>query len=219
MDSYQTQPISLSNQIGGFLRRYPVILQLCRFGAIGFLNTALSFIVSNLISKFLGVEQGGGLGLISGLGFILATTQSYYWNKDWAFGQQTLNLTQNFFRLVGVGAVGVLSVLLVLIASKLSAAYYFYLILLAVFLLTQLVLWKSFGLSNNTTQNTKNPLAAFFIVSLIGFLINVAIVARFSAAIHLSANADLNKNLAFVVATCVSLVWNFIGYKIFVFKK
>lgn len=194
-------------------------MQLCRFVAIGFLNTALNFIVSNLVSKFLGVEQGNSLGLISGLGFIVALIQSYYWNKDWAFGRQALNLLQNFLHLVWVGLTGVLALVLVIAGSKVSAPYYFYLVVLIVFLLIQYALWKSFGLSGSASAGAKNSFLLFFIVSFIGFLINVGIVAKFSEAIHLTSNADLNKNVAFVVATAVSLIWNFIGYKIFVFKK
>ena len=220
MDNGQTlQSMGVNSKITGLLQRQPVILQLCRFAAIGFLNTALNFVISNLISKFLGVEQGNSLGLISGLGFIMATIQSYYWNKDWAFGQQAMNLLQNFLRLVWVGLLGVLAVIFVLVGSKAAAPYYFYLGILIVFLLAQFVLWKSYGLSNATSAEAKNPFLLFFIVSLIGFAINVTIVAKFSVAVHLTSSADLNKNLAFIVATCVSLIWNFIGYKLFVFKK
>jgi putative flippase GtrA len=208
-----------SQGLTGLLQKYPIILQLCRFGAIGFLNTALNFVVSNLVSKFFGVEQGNQLGLISGLGFLLATIQSYYWNKDWAFGQQASNLLQNFLRLVWVGLAGVIAVALVLVGSKAAAPFYFYLGILIVFLLIQYALWKSFGLSNSTGSEIKNPFVAFFVVSLIGFAINVTIVAKFSTAVHLTSSADLNKNLAFIVATCVSLIWNFIGYKLIVFKK
>jgi len=205
--------------IAGLLQKFPVILQLCRFAAIGFLNTGLNFVISNLVSKFFGVEQGGQLGLISGLGFILATIQSYYWNKDWAFGRQTLSVIQNFLRLVWVGLTGVLTVALILVGSKASAPYYFYLGILIIFLLVQYALWKSFGLSNAAGDAAKNPFLLFLIVSFIGFLINIGIVTAFSSAVHLTSSADLNKNLAFIVATCVSLIWNFIGYKIFVFKK
>jgi len=218
MDTLSNQS-NLPDKLASFLQRQPVILQLCRFAAIGFLNTGLNFIISNLISKFLGVEQGNNLGLISGLGFIVALIQSYYWNKDWAFGQQALNLLQNFLRLVWVGLTGVLAVALVLVGSKVSAPYYFYLGILVIFLLIQFIMWKGFGLSGSSSSDTKNPFLLFFIVSFIGFLINVGIVAKFSVAVHLTSSADLNKNVAFVVATVVSLVWNFIGYKLFVFKK
>lgn len=209
----------LVRKIESLLTGKPIILQLLRFAAIGFLNTALNFIVANLISKYLGVEQGSGLGLISGIGFILAVIQSYYWNKDWAFGAQAESLFKNFLHLVWVGVTGVLALAGVLLGSKAAAPYYFYFIVLLVFLLAQYALWRSFGLSSKSPSVAKNPFISFFIVSLIGFLINFGIVAEFSKVVHLTASADLNKNISFIAATVISLVWNFVGYKLLVFKK
>lgn len=206
-----------SQKIVGWLRQYPIILQLCRFVAIGFLNTGLSFVIANLVSKYFGVVQGGKLGASSGVGFIFATIQSYYWNKYWAFGEQAVDLLQNFLRLVWVGAVGVLALAFVYLGSQFGAAYYYYVILLAIFIIAQVVLWASYRLSANAASS--NPVISFFVVSLIGFLINFAIASKFSELVHLTANGDLNKNLALVAATAVSLIWNFLGYKIIVFKK
>ncbi len=216
-DNTTMQPDSAGN-VDTFLQKNPVVMQVLRFAAIGLLNTALNFIISNLISKFFGIEQGGQLGLISGIGFLAAVIQSYYWNKDWAFGRQAETLLKNFLHLVWVGLAGALALALVLLGSKFTAPYVYYLIILAVFLLAQLVLWRSFGLSGTAGAAT-NPFLSFFFVSLIGFAINVGIVSKFSVAVHLTANADLNKNVAFVAATVISLIWNFIGYKVFVFKK
>ena len=125
---------------------------------------------------------------------------------------------QNFLRLVLVGATGVLVLFFVLLGSKFTAPAYYYLILFLIFIATQLSLWFGFGF-NKSDVVEKNPYLSFFLVSLIGFLINVTIVAKFSVLVHLTANPDLNKNIAQVAATCVSLIWNFIGYKLIVFKK
>ncbi len=218
MDSTQNlAQENLSQKITGLLQRYPVILQLCRFVAIGFLNTGLSFVLANLVSKYFGVVQGNGLGLSSGVGFLFATLQSYYWNRNWAFGQQSAELLQNFWRLVVVGVFGVATLAFVYLGSKFLAPYYYYVILLIIFIAVELALWFGFKLS--AAVASKNPVLAFFVVSLIGFAINYLIASKFSVLVHLTANADLNKNLALVAATAVSLIWNFIGYKIFVFKK
>lgn len=218
MDS-TSQPITAEGKITGLLQKYPIVLQLLRFAAIGLLNTALSFVLANLISKYFGVEQGNKLALSSGVGFLFATLQSYYWNKDWAFAEQAVSLLKNFLRLVWVGLTGFFTLLFVLLGSKAGAPYYYYLIILIVFLLIQYALWKSFKLSSTVSSVQKNPFAAFFIVSLIGFAINYTIVSYFSSLVHLTTNPDLNKNIAFVAATCISLIWNFIGYKVIVFKK
>jgi putative flippase GtrA len=219
MDSYQsTNNTNTSSQkITGLLEHYPVILQILRFAAIGFLNTGLSFVIANLISKYFGIVEGNELGISSGIGFIFATIQSYYWNKYWAFGEQKTGLLQNFIRLVLVGLVGVLTLAMVYFGSLFIAPFYYYFIVLVVFAVFQIALWFSFKLSAVTAS--QNPVIQFFIVSLIGFAINFLIASKFSEAVHLTANGDLNKNLALVAATCVSLIWNFVGYKLFVFKK
>ena len=214
MDSF---PKIQTNPISKLIGKYPVILQLLRFAAIGFLNTGLSFIIANLISKYFGVVQGNSLGYSSAVGFLLATLQSYFWNKYWAFGDQNTAVLQNVLRLIWVGLVGVLGLLFVYVGARGAAAFYYYVVLLAIFLLAEFVIWRAYGLAGKT--GGQNLALAFFIVSLIGFLINFFISSRFSEAVHIIANPDLNKNLALVVATAVSLIWNFAGYKIFVFKK
>ncbi|MCL5666827.1 MAG: GtrA family protein [Patescibacteria group bacterium] len=206
-----------NGRIEGILQKNPVITQVLRFAAVGFLNTGLSFVVANLVSKYFGIVQGNGLGASSGAGFLLATLQSYYWNKYWAFGQQSSGLFKNFLHLVWVGLLGVLALGFVYLGSQATAPYYYYLILLAIFLIAQLALWHSFGLGGETRPG--NPFISFFIVSLVGFFINFFIASRFSVAVHLTGNGDLNKNLALVAATAVSMIWNFVGYKMVVFKK
>jgi putative flippase GtrA len=214
MDSFA--PVS-TNPFANLLKRYPIIMQILRFVAIGFLNTGLSFVIANLISKYFGIVEGNALGYSSAIGFLCATFQSYFWQKYWAFGEQTASLLQNFLRLVWVGLVGVLTLVMVYLGSQFGAAYFYYIVVLIIFFIAQYALWHAFGFGGKT--GGQNLVLSFFIVSLIGFLINFFISSRFSAAVHLIANPDLNKNLALVVATCVSLIWNFIGYKLFVFKK
>lgn len=198
-----------------------MILQLLRFAAIGILNTALDFLVLNFISKTLGVTEGFKLGQINVVGFLLAMLQSYFWNRYWTFGAQDAGqLLRNFVRLIMVGVVGTIAFGLVLLGAKISAPGYFYLIILVIFGVSQLVLWNSFQLNTQVVEKeTKGRFIAFFIVSLIGLVLNSAIVTYGSSAVVLTASADLNKNIAKIIATGASLVWNFIGYKLFVFKK
>ncbi len=210
----------LGGEITGVLKKYPVILQLLRFGAIGVLNTALDFLILNLTSKSLGISSGLRLGQINVIGFALATVQSYFWNRSWAFSaEQGLTLLKNFIRLVLVGLLGFLAMVLVLIGAKISAQAVFYFILLVVYILAEAALWKSFGLGKPEGGNSGRQFAVFLAVSVVGLLINSALVWLITSNFALVDNADLNKNAAKIVATGASLVWNFVGYKIFVFKK
>lgn len=207
-------------KMSGFLQRQPVILQLLRFAAIGVINTALDFLILNFVSKALGVTVGLKLGQVNIIGFTAAVIQSYFWNKYWAFGlEQQLSLLKNFFRLVLVGSLGVLAMLLVLLGAKISAPVVFYGIVLVVFLLLELVLWQAFGFFQVHPVGRKNEFWTFIVISVVGLIINSVLLAVIATAFPLSANPDLNKNLAKIAATGVSLVWNFIGYKIIVFKK
>jgi putative flippase GtrA len=221
MNNIQTsQNIEINSKITGFLQRYPIVLQLLRFVAIGFLNTGLNFLLVNAISKSLGINAGLNLGYVSGVSFIIATTQSYYWNRNWAFGgNQNEGLLKNFIRLAMVGFLGVLAVGLSLLGSKAMAQAQFYGLLIVIFFVVEFVFWKIFGFSFKTLNEGKNSFVLFLIVSLIGLLINATIVTLVSSHFVATQNLDLNKNIAIVIATAISLFWNFLGYKIFVFKK
>lgn len=76
----------------------------------------------------------------------------------------------------------------------------------------------TFGAQNksNTQEVTK-----FILVSLSGFVINVGIASLivFSFENISTISATQLANIAAAAATLTSLIWNFFGYKIFVFKK
>lgn len=210
---------TLSQKITALLEKQPVILQLLRFGAIGVLNTALDFLVLNFVSKTLGVDSGFKLGQINIAGFILAVIQSYYWNKYWAFDTQSITLFKNFIRLLLVGGLGVGALALVLLGSKIGAQPSYYLFILLVYVIAEVVLWLGFGFNKLTQTAAKNSFISFVVVSLIGLVINSLLISVITSHVTLVSNADLNKNLAKILATGASLVWNFVGYKLFVFRK
>lgn len=210
-----------------FLASRPIIFQLLRFIAIGAINTTLDFIIFNAVSKFLGIESGFQLGLINIVGFAAAMTQSYFWNKYWAFGEAKdgvlkVSTITEFLRLVLVGGLGGSAFIVVLLGAKYEMEAMFYVITLALFLGIQLMLWLMFGLKNKADEHATHFLV-FAIVSIIGLLINIGIVAIASSYLvsgtWAGTNVDLLKNAAKILATIVSLVWNFIGYKLIVFRR
>lgn len=219
------------NALQRLLTEKPVILQLLRFAAIGVLNTALDFIILNFISKALGITSGFQLGTINIFGFAAAVIQSYYWNKHWTFdATQTIDAVKNFVRLVVVGGIGGLGFIAVLAGARFNAEPIYYILILVVFLIAEIVAWHAFGLgqANITPVGTVTPptmhgkFIPFLIVSIIGLVLNsalVGIVSIYLAGSTVTVGADLLKNLAKIVATAASLVWNFVGYKVIVFKK
>lgn len=215
----QSQSNTFQAKVTGFLEKQPVIYQFLRFACIGFLNTGLSFLVVNLVSKFFGISQGWKFGVIVGIGFICAVLQSYPWNKTWTFGGEVgVSLWKNVKRLLLVGCLGMSALLFVLVASRLSAPAVSYLIFLAAFLVVEEVLWKRFGFHISDWDHVGHSFIIFLIVTTIGFFINSSLSGLLSVHIHWT-NSDLDKNIAAALATGVSLFWNFTGYKVIVFRK
>jgi len=79
--------------------------------------------------------------------------------------------------------------------------------------------WNKFWVFNAGGGSTASDLPKFIAVSVGAILVNSGIVAigtGFPAPFGLSAEAWLNA--AKVLATVASFLWNFVGYKIFVFR-
>ena len=220
-----TETLSTFNsRLSDLLMRRPVILQLLRFGAIGALNTALDYIILNYITKALGVTDPVQLAVLNVVGFTAAILQSYLWNRAWAFDTTSSTPLQNAYRLVLVGGLGFTAFVAVILGAAFEAMPLFYLLILLGFVITEFALWMLFDLNFSANKDRATvQFAAFLIVSIIGLLINSFIVYLATSVItptlEVYVNADTIKNVAKAMATCVSLVWNFMGYKLIVFKK
>ena len=132
--------------------------QIVRFLIIGLLNTAIDFIVLNILVLIF--EPGGNTFLFilfKSISFIFAVINSYYFNKYWVF---------------------------------------------------------------RSCISTKSNFITFLTISVIGFLLNVA-AASIVFVMLTSAVTDhvrLVANFGAIMGTFAVLLWNFIGYKFFVFK-
>lgn len=213
---------SFNEKIAGLLNKYPVILQFLKFAGIGFLTTAVDFLVLNLISKSLNINIGFRLGGINAISFLIALVHSYVWNGNWTFGiADGISALKSFFRIAFVGAIGVIGISLAVVGGKVQAQPGYYLIILGALAIVEIVVWKGFHLSWFKQQQNReaNTLGAFVLVCLIGALINSGLVVLITQYWALTDNLDLNKNIAKVIATAISLFWNFFGCKLLVFKK
>lgn len=72
-----------------------------------------------------------------------------------------------------------------------------------------------------TFSSQKGTILQFFIVSLVGFLVKVGLVFVLVKIVKAQGGADNEQwaNIANVAGTMISMVWNFVGYKFWVFKK
>lgn len=203
-----------------------MILELLRFGSIGVLNFSIHAIVVNMVSKHLGINEGLRLGIINISGFVVAVVQSYIWNRYWTFGKRATpdRLYKNFLRLVIVGVLGLAGFIFVMLGARAGALAYYYGIVLALYVAAEYGLWVLFGLSEHKASEVRLQFVKFLIISVIGLAINSVIVSIASTYLNnqdlaLAGKEDIIKNVALVFANIISLVWNFIGYKLLVFKK
>jgi putative flippase GtrA len=229
MDTTTAIPSPVGNsplaKLESLLNAKPVILQLLRFACIGALNTALDFVLLHLLTELLGITEGLRLGLINSVGVVFAIVQSYYWNRHWAFGVDSgVSIIKQFIRLVGVGGLGFLTFVGVVIGSEYSAGAVFYGILLFAYVVFQLSLWFAFGFHRQSgVQNSgRDQFTKFVAVSVIGVLLNSSILTSLVFVFHegyVTVPEKQIENIAKLAAVFVSLAWNFVGYKFFVFKK
>lgn len=72
--------------LGKFLGRWlRFFIQFGKFAVVGFTNAAIDFGTLNLLSALTGTTSGFVAGGINIPGFLLAATNSYFWNKFWVF--------------------------------------------------------------------------------------------------------------------------------------
>jgi len=75
--------------VGRFLSRWlGWIYQFVKYCVIGFLNTAIDFGMLNLLSLYTGLTSGFIIGGVNAPGFVIAATNSYFWNKFWVFAKE-----------------------------------------------------------------------------------------------------------------------------------
>ena len=137
-------------------KRLGFLWQLAKFALVGVLNTSIDFGVYNFLIATTLATKGPGIILINATSFSLALINSFFWNRDWVFG-----------------------------------------------------------------ESKKNKFSTFAVVTLIGLLINTGAVFAITTYVNpvLVDTPEVWANIAKLLATGMSLVWNFLGYKLIVFRR
>lgn len=199
-----------------------LFLQGVRFLGIGFLNTAVDFAVINFLATLFGIYEGAGLAVLNIISFSLAVIHSYYWNKNWAFvSSSSEKLFENIAKFIAAAALGGVVVLAAFYGSNEEYGAAFYISLILILTVGELILWKWLDLSGLSSSSYSRELLFFFVVSVIGALINTGIITLATSYVDplFGMNEKLWLNFAKAAATGISLVWNFVGYKVLVFKR
>ncbi len=105
--------------VGYLLSRFlPFIFQFVKFGAIGVANFAVDIGILNLLIFLSGTAVGVAYTVFKIISFTFAVTNSYIWNKYWAFHKEgTREAAKEFVQFITVSIIGL--VLNALIASLL----------------------------------------------------------------------------------------------------
>lgn len=83
-----------------------VLYQFAKFAAVGTLNSFIDFGILNLAIVLGAAPRGTSYTLIKALSFLLATTNSFFWNKFWTFGSKTpidVGQTIKFYAIAIIG--------------------------------------------------------------------------------------------------------------------
>lgn len=141
---------------------------------------------------------------------------------------KTKELLVQFSKFVLVGVIntgidiGVLN-LLMWVSGHDKGVYYsvFKAISFTVAVINSYLMNKFWTFKERQTNNVGSQFTSFFFISLIGFGINVGVA---SLVVNILPQPNfisgrLWANFGALCATGVALVWNFIGYKVFVFKN
>lgn len=86
-------------------RRFGILRQITKFIIVGGLNTFLDFAVLNFLISLSGIAVGLGFSLFKGISFLVAVTNSYFWNKYWTF-EFTAKKQLEFIQFVVVSTIG-----------------------------------------------------------------------------------------------------------------
>ena len=88
-----------------FSRWLSLLRQITKFVIVGGLNTFLDFAVLNFLIASTGIAVGLGFNFFKGISFLVAVTNSYFWNKYWTFESGTKKELE-FVQFLVVSAIG-----------------------------------------------------------------------------------------------------------------
>jgi len=89
-------------------RKWLFFKSFAKYVMVGFLNTGVDFAVFNLLMSMTGIVKGPAVSSFKTVSFVVAVTNSYFWNKYWAFeaGASTENKSKEFIKFIVVNIIG-----------------------------------------------------------------------------------------------------------------
>jgi len=90
-------------------RKISIILQVGKFVLVGALNTLVDLGVLNILIGLTGIASGIGYIVFKGTTFLIATVNSYFWNKYWTFEKkEQVSMSKEFSKFLITTSVGLI---------------------------------------------------------------------------------------------------------------
>ncbi len=95
--------------------RQPTLFQIGKYGIVGLLNSFLCVSVFNILILATDIAHGFIIDLFSAIAFVIAVTNSYFWNRSWVFeGKRSLKTVAEYRKFFFVTAlVAVLNIIII----------------------------------------------------------------------------------------------------------
>jgi len=85
-----------------------ILFQAAKFFLVGTLNTFIDLGVLNIFILISGIASGVFYSVFKAISFLVATTNSYFWNKFWTFEKKEKPAPKEFFKFLVVTVFGFL---------------------------------------------------------------------------------------------------------------
>ncbi|PIV45388.1 MAG: hypothetical protein COS25_00085 [Candidatus Nealsonbacteria bacterium CG02_land_8_20_14_3_00_37_10] len=102
-------PLSLLGMfiVSSLGKKFLIILQAGKFVLVGAFNTFIDLGVLNILIWISGVASGAWYSVFKGISFLIAVTNSYFWNKHWTFEKRKEAFVPGeFSKFLAVTAIG-----------------------------------------------------------------------------------------------------------------
>src|SRR3989344_3415300 len=155
-----------------------LIAQFVRFLGIGFLNTGVGLAIFNSFAFYFDKFTGLAVGVFTIISFLIAVIHSYFWNRYLVFGKAPgeLGLAANLGQFAVAGLMGAVVILATAYGSAKEFTYWFYVFLLALLLISELIFWFVFHISRNMpARKSPRDFALFIVITADGAVIQFLI--------------------------------------------
>lgn len=91
-----------------FKMQYLIFHQFTKFSLVGIMNTAIDFIILNLLIWITHIYRGDMVSIFNSISFSIGIINSYIWNKNWTFRNEDIHVKIQFIKFFSIAIVGLI---------------------------------------------------------------------------------------------------------------